>query len=109
MPGPEAQSGERRRSPRLMERVPVRLAGQGKQGQAVNESGEAVVISDHGALLKAASELRSGSDVELENTATQQRARFRVIWATEKPLEGLWDMGVELKDGQQPPWSKAAP
>ncbi|OFV81869.1 MAG: hypothetical protein A3D93_02165 [Acidobacteria bacterium RIFCSPHIGHO2_12_FULL_67_30] len=103
----ETPSGERRRSARTLQKVPVQVAGQGANGQAVNEAGEAVVISAHGALVKASAELRSGSEVELENTQTRQRARFRVIWATAKPLEGKWDMGVELQAGQAAPWAGA--
>jgi len=103
----EPQTGERRRSARVLQKVAVRVAGQGANGQAVNETGEAVVISAHGALLKGNAELRSGSEVELENAETRQRARFRVIWATEKPLEGKWDMGVELQPGQAAPWASS--
>lgn len=103
----ESQNDERRRSTRSLQKVPVRVAGQGANGQAVNEAGEAVVISAHGALLKIGAELSSGSEVELENAETRQRACFRVIWATEKPLEGKWDMGVELQPGQAAPWANS--
>ena len=107
MASTEVPTGERRRSPRSLQKIPVRVAGQGANGQAVNEAADAVVISAHGALVKASAELRSGSEVELENTQTRQRARFLVIWATEKPLEGKWDMGVELQAGQAAPWAGA--
>ncbi len=107
MASTEVPTDERRRSPRQLQKVPVRVAGQGANGQAVNETGEAVVISAQGALVKANAELRSGSEVELENAETRQRARFRVIWATEKPLEGKWDMGVELQPGQAAPWASS--
>lgn len=100
----EVPSSERRRSQRLLQRVSVRVAGEGSNGQPVNESGEAVVISAHGALVKIGSQLRPGSEMEMENLGTGQQAGFQVIWATEKPLEGKWDMGVEVKAGQSPPW-----
>jgi len=103
----ETPNDERRRSPRALQRVAVRLTGEGKDGRRVNESGQAVVVSAHGALVKIDSELRAGSEVEIENADTRQRARFRVIWATEKPLEGKWDMGVELGEGQTAPWPAA--
>ena len=35
----EPQTGERRRSARLLQKVAVRVAGQGANGQAVNETG----------------------------------------------------------------------
>src|SRR3989304_4108357 len=107
MASTEVPSGERRRGARALLKIPVRVAGQGANGQAVNEAGEAVVISAHGALVKASAELRSGSEVELENTQTRPRARFRVIGPTAKPLEGKWDMGVELQAGQAAPWAGA--
>lgn len=108
MAATEAPTGERRRSTRVLQRVSVRLAGESTNGERVNESAEAVVISAHGALVKTSNELRPGSDVEIEAQETQARARFHVIWATEKPLEGKWDMGVELNPGQKPPWPAPA-
>lgn len=102
----EAPAGERRRSPRLLERLRVRVVARGRDGEPVNQAGEAVVISAHGALLKTPEELRAGTEVEVENPATHARARFRVIWATAKPLEGCWDAGVELSAGQAP-WANA--
>lgn len=102
----ELPDSERRRSQRQLQHHPLRLTGEGSNGQRVNESAEAMVISAHGALVKTDSELRPGSEVEVEDLHNHQRARFRVVWATEKRLEGKWDMGLEVNPGQTVPWAE---
>lgn len=105
MAASQPPTGERRRSPRVLRRLPVHLSGEDKNGQRVDESAEAVVINDHGALVKTGNEFRPGSDIELENPENRRRGRFRVIWARPMPLEGKWDIGVELNEGEKPPWA----
>ena len=106
MTATELPDAERRRSPRQLQHHPLRLSGEGSNGQRVNESAEAMVTSAHGALVKTDSELRPGSEVEVEDLHNHQRARFRVVWAMEKRLEGKWDMGLEVNSGEQVPWAE---
>ncbi|MFQ5723720.1 MAG: PilZ domain-containing protein [Terriglobia bacterium] len=102
-PAANTPGEERRRSPRLLRRMPVRLVGENQGGQRVSEPGEAMALSAHGALVKTNSEFRPGSTLSVEGEQGR-RASFRVIWATEKPLEGLWDIGLELNAGEKAPW-----
>lgn len=88
-------AGDRRRSQRVLIRLPVRLNGTTRKGQPVSARGEAVVISSNGALLKMDSDFRPGSEVEVENSATQQIARYRVVWASDQPTDGRWEVGLE--------------
>ncbi|MDA2913000.1 hypothetical protein MYX77_03395 [Acidobacteriia bacterium AH_259_A11_L15] len=102
-PAANTPGEERRRSRRLLRRLSVRLVGENKDGQRVNEPAEAMALSTHGALVKTSSEFRPGSSLSLEGDQGR-RAGFRVIWATEKPLEGLWDIGLELNAGEKALW-----
>jgi len=95
---------DRRRSERILIRVPVRISGITKDGKRVHEKAEAVVISRHGALIKAVSELKPGSEVELENPASQQSAKFRVVWISDRMIEGKYDIGLEFTTGKPSLW-----
>lgn len=99
-----SDSSERRRSQRSLHNIPIRVVGDRTDGQRVEEPAEAVVISAHGALVRTSSEFRPGTVISVENTETQQSARFRVIWAAEKPLQGKWDLGLELSAGRGTLW-----
>lgn len=100
----ESLSSERRRSPRSLRHLPVRVVGDGKDGKPVNELAEAMVVSTHGALIRTSSEFRPGSLISVENPETRQSAQFRVVWAAAKPLEGKWDLGLELSAGRATLW-----
>ena len=97
-------SSERRRSQRSLRNIPIRVVGDGKDGKRVDEPAEAVIISAHGALIRTSAEFRPGTDITVENPETQQSACFRVIWAAEKPLQGKWDLGLELGAGRATLW-----
>ncbi len=95
---------ERRRSERVLIRMPVRLTGLTRTNKRVTEKGEAIVISRHGALLKTESELKPGSEVELENPVTHQAAKYRVVWTSDRPTEGRWDVGLDYLSGTPNIW-----
>ena len=101
---PSIPTSDRRRSERILIRVLVRINGINKEGKRVHEKAEAVIISRHGALIKAVSELRPGSEVELENPSSQQSARFRVVWTSDRMIEGKYDIGLELTTGKSSLW-----
>ncbi|MFQ5817868.1 MAG: PilZ domain-containing protein [Terriglobia bacterium] len=101
---PGIPAGDRRRSQRVLIRVPVHLHGFTKQGKRVNEKSEAIVVSRSGALLKTESELKPGSDVDLENPSSHQSARFRVVWTSDRRTEGRWDIGIEFRSGDATIW-----
>lgn len=106
---PGIPAGDRRRSQRVLLRVMVRLTGITKQGKQVSEKGEAIVISRHGALLKTESELKPGSEVEIENSANHKNAPFRVVWLSDRPTQGRWDIGLESSSGAVDIWGVEFP
>ena len=80
-------------------RVPVRISGITKQGKRVSAKGETVMISSNGALLKTESELKPGSEVDVENSTTHQSATYRVVWLSDRPTEGRYEVGLEANPG----------
>ena len=87
---------ERRRSERVLIRIPVKIYAVGKDGQHINEASETVVVSRYGALLHVSSPLKHSSTMEIMNNFTQKTEKFRVVWVAEKPKDGKFDVGVEM-------------
>jgi len=106
---PSIPTRDRRRSERILIRVPVRITGLDKNAKHVHERAEAVVLSRHGALIKTTTELKPGSEVEVENLGNQQSAKFRVVWTSERMIEGKYDIGLESIAGQPSLWGVKFP
>ena len=105
----QASYSERRRGERLMIRIPVKVYALGKDGQHVNEAAETVVVSRHGALLRVSSALKHGTTLEVMNGFTQKIEKFRVVWVSEKPKDGRFDIGIELLSPQEEFWGVRFP
>jgi hypothetical protein len=79
-----------------MIRIPVKVYGVGRDGQHINEAAETAVVSRHGALLRVSTAFKQGSPIEVMNNFTQKTEKFRVVWVSEKPKDGKFDLGVEF-------------
>jgi hypothetical protein len=79
-----------------MIRIPVKVYGLGKDGQHINEAAETAVVSRNGALLRVSTAFKQGSSMEVLNGFTQKTEKFRVVWASDKPKEGKFDIGIEF-------------
>ena len=101
---PKHRSEERRRSVRVLLRIPVRVRGESRAGQPVDEAAETLAVSRHGALVKTTTGLRPDSEVRVENPDNHQSATFRVVWTKAKPLDGAWHAGLELMAGKPTLW-----
>lgn len=86
---------ERRRSDRLLLRVPIKIFGKTKDGRQTQEEAEVVIVSRHGALVRSASPFEKGTTIELLNKYARKQAPFRVIWCSDHPVSDRWDVGVE--------------
>lgn len=100
----KGRSEERRRSVRVLLRIPVRVLGENSAGQLVDEGAETLAVSRHGALVKTTTGLRPGSKVRVENPDNHRSATFRVVWTKAKPLDGAWHAGLELMAGKPTLW-----
>jgi hypothetical protein len=101
----KAKTGaERRRSVRIERRISVRLTGEAKDGQRVNEVAESTQVSFHGARIVTANEYRPGIVVTLEGMNSHDTARYRVVWAYQDKDSPKWNIGLELVTGQPTVW-----
>lgn len=85
-----------RRGERVMIRIPVEISIVSKDGRRIDEPAETVVVSKFGALLRVSEPPKQDSTIELKNAFTRQAEKFRVVWLSDKPKEGKYDVGIEI-------------
>jgi PilZ domain len=85
----EADMAERRRSPRILREIAIRLDGDGRSCTALT-----AVINRHGAMVLAPVAFPEEAVLDLSNLENDRSARCRVVWCAES--EGGHKLGVEL-------------
>jgi len=101
---PPESTDPRRRSARIERHVAVRVVGETRDGQRVDQLAEADEVSAHGVRMTSGVALPTGSLVDVQNPDTQRGARYRVVWAVEAGSAGQWQMGLELVSGDISFW-----
>ncbi len=88
----------------MLLRIPIKVSGTAPNGKPINEQGEAVVVSRHGALLRLTSPLTTGTELEVMNGYSQEVEKFQVVYVSDKPKDGLYDIGVEFVAPREEFW-----
>ncbi len=100
----EPDHREKRRSDRVLIRVPIEVQGETVEGQPVKDVGYTAVVNRHGALVMLTARLSPNSQLTLTNKFTQETENFRVIWSGEKPTEGRYEAGIEALNPRDDFW-----
>jgi PilZ domain len=87
---------ERRRSSRVLIRIPVKVFTDGTFGEPPDSKAEAIAVSRTGALLRAQFSPALGSRIEVLNGLSQETQEFRVIRVSDPKEDGLYELGVEI-------------
>jgi len=87
---------ERRRSSRVLIRIPIRVFGSLAPGKSLNAPAETIAVSRCGALLRIPFSLPLGTRIEVLNGLSQETREFRIIRVGERDGDGLFDIGVEI-------------
>ncbi len=103
------QFRERRRSERVLIRIPIKVMGTDPMGKEVNMDAEAVVVSRHGALIRINAELVPNNHIRITNAFTRKEETFRVVWIGERKAETGYDVGVELLNPSDVFWGISFP
>ena len=103
------QFRERRRSERVLIRIPIKVLGTDSVGKEVKIDAEAVVVSRHGALIHVNAELIPNSHIHITNAFTRKQELFRVVWVGERKAESGYDVGVELLNPSDVFWGISFP
>jgi hypothetical protein len=87
---------ERRRSSRVLIRIPIRVFGSLAPGEPLNAPAETIAVSRCGALLRVPFSPPLGARIEVLNDLSQETREFRIIRVGEPDGHGLVDVGVEI-------------
>jgi hypothetical protein len=102
------RAANRRRSQRVLMKVPVQVAGQAADGATFEESTHTLSISPHGALLVLAAPVRRGQRFILSNTQT--KSALECVVAHLEPTPGApTQVGVEFSLPNPAFWRVAFP
>jgi len=86
---------ERRRSSRVLIRIPVKMFSNGDFGQPLDTPAEAIAVSRYGALIRAPYSPALGSRIEVLNGLSQETQEFRVIRISDAKEDGQFELGLE--------------
>jgi hypothetical protein len=90
---------EKRRSPRIMLRIPLRI----EIGTSAC-SAHTVIVSRHGALVLSRLAGVEGTRLDVWNLESGEKARFRVVFDGGEELPGLHKLGIEPVDDRPGFW-----
>ena len=95
-----ADAGDpRRRSPRVVAQVPIRVAAGGAEAL-----GQTAVVNEHGALILCGMTAADGDEVRVTNTVSGESVACRVVWAGDEDETGLRKYGIELLEERPRFW-----
>src|ERR1700721_207284 len=87
---------ERRRSSRVLIRIPIQVFSNDFNGEPLDTPAEAIAVSRTGALLRTPFQPALGSRIEVLNGISQETQEFRVIRVSPCKFDGCFELGVEL-------------
>jgi hypothetical protein len=100
---------ERRRSSRVLIRIPVRILGGAVHDEPLGAPAEAIAVSHNGALLRAAFSPALGSRIEVLNIRSQEIREFRVIRVSRSAADASFELGVEILHPARNFWGVSLP
>jgi len=92
-----------------MLRIPVTVHGLTRENKHHTEEAETVVVSRLGALLRSRTAWKTGTNVDVTNSFTKLGDRFRVVWVSDQPKQGYFDIGIELLTQREDFWGVSFP
>ena len=100
---------ERRRASRVRAGVRVTVVREEPDGEAVEGAGFALEVSRCGARLRLPFSAPIGSRVRVVNERSQESREFRVIRASERKRDGMFELGVEILHPARSFWNVQFP
>ena len=103
-----APMSNRRRSQRVLLRMPILVIAMGADKQPVSEKTHTAVVNAHGGLIHLAMNVRAGQSLILRNPESSEEQSCRVIRISEEH-EGKREVGVEFTTPNSNFWHVAFP
>ena len=105
----EPPNRERRRSERVILRIPITIYGMSKDNQHITVEAETADISRGGAMLLSSSAFRPGGILEITSKFTKQCEKFRVVWMSGQQKHGHFEIGIEMLTPRDDFWGITFP
>jgi len=93
-----AKTASRRRSGRILLRLPLLVGGFSASSSAEWESVETVMLSLHGGLLRTQQDFGVGTAIEIRMRNKDRTAHARVVWRSAKATPQGIELGFEIID-----------
>ena len=100
----EPHPREKRRSERVLIRVPIEVSGIALDGSRLASPGDTAVVNRHGALILLPARLKPDSQLTLTNKFSRETETFQVVWSGEKPNDGRYEVGIEALNPRDDFW-----
>jgi hypothetical protein len=95
---------ERRRAPRILIRIPIKVFSNDTSGNPIRAAAEAVTVSRVGALLWAPIDPALGTVIEVFNSLNEEVKEFRVVRVVKSARDGIFELGVEMLEPFEGYW-----
>lgn len=95
---------ERRRGERVLIRIPITVYGLTKDNRHLSEEAETAVVSRTGALVRARAAFKPGGTVQVTNGFSKEEQSFKVVWVSDQPKQGYFEVGVEMMTPREEFW-----
>jgi hypothetical protein len=92
------EEGSRRRSTRVVLRIPILVRVADGSREAEWEAAETVLVSLHGGLIRTRQPLPKGTALDIRTRFPERSARARVAWRSPGPTDQEFDLGLEILD-----------
>jgi PilZ domain-containing protein len=94
----DGQKKARRRSARMVMRIPLLVNVVGSSPETEWEPVETIMISKHGGMLRARQSFQKGATLEIRVRNKDQFAQARVVWTSTKVTAKGMELGFEIID-----------
>lgn len=94
----KAKETKKRRSSRMVLRIPLLIQSLGPAMRSEWEPVETVIVSLHGGMLRARNHLREGDVLDIRVRDKERSARARVVWTSAESTENGIELGFEILD-----------
>jgi hypothetical protein len=101
------EQADKRASPRLPARIPLRVEGPDRFNKPFAEQTSTLLINQAGALIALGAELDLNDRITVTNQNSGKTAACRIAWRSTSQLNGRWSYGLALLEGIAQFWEEA--
>lgn len=97
-------TGQKRRTERILLRIPIEVSGKSADGRLFKERTHTLAINRHGARVALLTPVRAGSVLTVRNLQNMMASPFRVVGRVNRSLSGAPEWGLECLEAGKNFW-----